>query len=147
MKEKTRKDLKKSLVFIGFVLTILVFLTLTRKKVDKPDFSWLAKESVRANIDTPRMMDQDVRFEGTHVSGNVFIHTYTLVNIAVEDIDVQKFSSSTNEHLLNSMCSTKNAIEFLREGVVFELLYMDRNSKLIYETKLDRAACEIKHDT
>ncbi len=45
------------------------------------------------------------------------------------------------EQLLNTVCQQKNALEFIREGVVLEYVYYDRNSTLIYKLKIDSQVC------
>lgn len=112
MDKKTRKELRKGLTFVVLIFSVLVVLKLTRKQVDEPEFAWLERESERANVNAPAMLNNDVRFEGTYVTENIFTHSYTMVNATLNEIDLDEFSTSIDEQLLGTVCKQESAQAF-----------------------------------
>lgn len=88
----------------------------------------------------PKMVDRNTRFDNVFIKGNKIKYLFTLVNESKDILNSNSFKTSMTSLLAQRIC--KSSIKsFLKEGIVIEYTYCDKNNKFITLINISDESC------
>ncbi|MER2493695.1 hypothetical protein [Catenovulum sediminis] len=93
------------------------------------------------NQTTPLMVDSETRLDSSFAYQNRFVYKYTLVNYAVENLDVETFTDIMTEQVTNNTCTNRDMVYFVNNKVVVSYTYFDQTGKQVAAIDVDTAKC------
>ena len=99
----------------------------------------LKEAAAAVNQQAPMMVDQETRLDGASSGKQSLTYNYTMVNYAVSDLDVDKFTQALRPSLLKAGCEVPKPL--LSQGVDVNYVYRDKAEDDIAALKLTAADC------
>lgn len=99
----------------------------------------LREAAAAVNQQAPMMVDQETRLDGASSGKQSLTYNYTMVNYAVSDLDVDKFTQALRPSLLKAGCEVLKPL--LSQGVDVNYVYRDKAEADIAALKLTAADC------
>ena len=144
--KKGETEMRGKLLFIVGLLLITVFtsgiVNAAEKTLAKSDISKILIEtSKELNANLPVMVDKETRADMTMAVGNQLHYIYTMINVAVKDIDKNAFTKEMRSTLVTNQCNNEYTLKLLKWGVSFYYLYLDKNGINLSTIKISKKDC------
>ena len=97
--------------------------------------------SKKLNENLPMMVDESTRADMTTAIGNQLHYKYTMIKIAVNNIDKNAFSREMRTMLVTNQCNNENTLKMLKYGVLVYYAHYDKNGIIISTTKISKKDC------
>lgn len=129
---KSKKSIFRSIIVGLFVFVIIFFsFSLFKKSEDKDKLEeTLNLYVVQANKELPMMLDAETSWDKAElIESKTMQFTYTLVNYAKDDIDLDVFESTMKSTILSNVKNSTELQALRDKDVQFNYKYMDNMGK------------------
>jgi hypothetical protein len=97
--------------------------------------------SKKINEQLPMMVDVSTRLDMTAAIGNQLLYKYTMIKVAVNNINKDAFSREMRAMLVTNQCNNENTLKLLKYGVLVHYEHYDKNGIIISTTKISKKDC------
>ena len=87
------------------------------------------------------LVDSETELFSTSATSQEFIYNYRLVNYSQSELDISEFEKGMKISLLDSLCSSPEALEILDYDVIMKYRYHDQTKVLINEIGVNKNEC------
>jgi hypothetical protein len=125
-------------------IAIILLAGLAACKSTNDVSSWesqLAFSASELNKGLPMMVDSETRLDSTIALQNTFTYKYTMINYALSDLDVGKFTEVMTKQTTNVVCTTPDMANFIKNKTIVNYIYFDKDSKHLSKVLIDTANC------
>ena len=88
------------------------------------------------------MLDEDTRLENVKLKKKLFQYQYTLVNYAVEDLDVAQTRSALMPIVTKQACTMDSLKQMIDKGATISFFYRGKGGKEITTLNVTSAECK-----
>ena len=101
----------------------------------------LGSISNKLNETLPMMVDAQTQLDASMGFQRMFLYRYTLVNLALENVDVTEFKSQMEPRIVNTICTTEKMQFFVVNDITMIYSYYGKAGKQIAEIEVPASRC------
>jgi hypothetical protein len=101
----------------------------------------LSMMSKAANQTLPRMIDKDTRLDDTSASGMTLSYNYTLVNLSVGQLDIDRFVELSRKKLQENVCANTVLTQQMQKGTSYRYHFVDKDRQPLGAITITAADC------
>ena len=111
---------------------------------DKPPSTveFVSNMASQANLDAPRMLNEEIRIDGASANGKELITKYTLINFGVNEAEPDALLNMVKPGVVSQACSNSESISAFNQGVVLTYWYQDNAGNIITKLSIDKNSCQ-----
>lgn len=103
---------------------------------------FIAQESAKLNRGLPAQLDKETELTITEPAHGMLIYKYRLINVAVAQVDHEKFRVGSKPQLVQLTCSRpETRDEYLSKGVTLRYSYFDKDKQHVATIDVAPADC------
>jgi hypothetical protein len=103
--------------------------------------SKLEADILATNQNLPAMVDNDTRLDNLSIQDEDIFYNYTLINVAVENLDVSKLELAIISDIKIGACSIKETRALLDANRNIKYTYRDKTEKPILTITVNKKDC------
>ena len=88
-----------------------------------------AENQIKGHL--PILIDADTRLDNVRVTRSMFQYQYTLLNFALEELDVSALRSALIPIVTRQACTLPNLKPLIKRGATISFLYLDKKGKKV----------------
>jgi hypothetical protein len=89
----------------------------------------------------PQMIDKDTQLEIVNIDGQNVYYKYKLINYSKDQLDINNLSNLLRTNLLSKSCSDQGTLSLLKNGLIFNYIYKDKNDVDLFKVTITNSDC------
>jgi Na+/melibiose symporter-like transporter len=144
---------KKLIKIIGFIVVLFIVALVSVVVRDVVDSQYNGSQSknikstleqvvIKLNKKLPMQVDKQTTLDSASSLNNEIFYYYTAVNLKVSELNTDIVSKKLHSSLIKKYCADKKMKSFIKNNIIANYCYYDKNGSPITKIKITPAQCK-----